>query len=348
MIKKSFILIFVLLINLVITIQLKSESETSQFSYLISKDYEILVSPLNSTKILDYLNNAKKAIYIEVYVMTYYPLAELLANKSRHGIQVFVVLSRDVYGEIPSSEYDVTDYLKRNGVNVSFLDTKFKYVHSKVYVIDNQTVIVSTQNPTYSGFFRDLGVSIVIRNSTIATWFATIILNDHRGYFPAYNYPGIIVSPLNSYYQLKGLLSINESSVYIAMEELYNSSELVSYILLHNNKYVVVDRSDLVTNWIRVKENLTAKLIVIGDYVYVGSINLSYSSIFKNRELGVIIKDPNLANALKSLILSWYGVKDFITTSSIITKFDYKILFIILLLLFIIIFTIIFLIKRIF
>jgi len=305
-------LVFILLVIITTTFYLKGDSEVS---YLQPQKYEILVSPYNTTKILDYLANAKTAIYMEVYVLTYYPLAELLANKAKSGVQVYVVLSRDVYGGIPSSEYNITNFLRENGVNITFLDTKFKYVHSKVYVIDNETTIISNQNPTYSGFFSNLGVTLVIKNSTIARWFASIILNDFHNYFPDYNYPGLVISPINSYSQLKGLLSVNASSIYMAMEGIYNSSGLVNLILSHPQRYIVAARSDISN--VVIKEGLTAKIIVVGDYVYIGSINLSGTSIRENRELGIIIKDPNLANAMKSLILKWYGAVKTNTTTTL-------------------------------
>ena len=51
--------------------------------------------------------------------------------------------------------------------------------------------------------------------------------------------------------------------------------------------------------------DLTAKA-VIGDYVYTGSVNLGYSLLHENRELGIIIK-PQIAAELKSLIATRSG-----------------------------------------
>lgn len=45
----------------------------------------VLVSPINTTKIIDYVNSAKKAIYMEVYVFTYKPLADALVAAARRG-----------------------------------------------------------------------------------------------------------------------------------------------------------------------------------------------------------------------------------------------------------------------
>ena len=46
---------------------------------------EVLVSPINTTKIVDYVKSAKKAVYMEVYVFTYKPLADALVDAAGGG-----------------------------------------------------------------------------------------------------------------------------------------------------------------------------------------------------------------------------------------------------------------------
>jgi len=47
----------------------------------------VLVSPINTTKIVDYVKAAKKAVYMEVYVFTYRPLADALVDIARRGLR---------------------------------------------------------------------------------------------------------------------------------------------------------------------------------------------------------------------------------------------------------------------
>ncbi|WP_243680371.1 phospholipase D-like domain-containing protein [Vulcanisaeta souniana] len=54
--------------------------------------------------------------------------------------------------------------------------------------------------------------------------------------------------------------------------------------------------------------NLTAKAMVVGgNYVYVGSVNLDYTSLHSNRELGIIIENPQVAQEVITVIQQWYG-----------------------------------------
>jgi Phosphatidylserine/phosphatidylglycerophosphate/cardiolipin synthases and related enzymes len=263
----------------------------------------VLVSPVNTTKIIDYVNSAKKAIYMEVYVFTYKPLADALVDAAKRGVDVYVVLSSRVYRGVPPQARDIAKYLEENGVRVKW-NGDFPNVHTKLYVIDNETVIIGNINPTTSGFKRNKGVMLVIRNATLARQLATIVLNDFYGRYPRYRYPGVLISPINSQEGLEWLFS-QEGALYIAMEQIYMDSGFVPYILQRPVYYAVVARTDADINAV-IDEELVAKIIVVEPYVYVGSINLGYYSIQRNREVGLLIYNPQLAERLKSLVLQWY------------------------------------------
>lgn len=328
-IKTYFLLFLALNLPFLSILAISEQVLTAHFTYVTVSKYQVLVSPYNMTDIVKLLKEAKKAIYIEVYILTYQDLADVLASKSQSGVEVYLVLSSRVYNGIPNSEYSIIQYLNSSGVHVKFLHNKFNYVHSKVFVIDNETVIISTNNPTYSGFTRDLGVALVIYNSTIATWFSTIILNDYKEYFPNYDYPGLVISPINSYSQLYNLFSYPSSTIYAAFEEIYTDSGLTNALLSHQKVYVVASRTDLNIPTI---QGLTAKITVVDNYVYLGSINLSKSSVDSNRELGIIIMNDTLAKQMRSIIMSWYGTSTESTSTT--SKFEvYMIIFIVVLLL---------------
>ena len=285
-----------------------NHASSTSFTFLTINRYQLFISPYNMTNISLLLQNATKSIYAELYELTYQPLINILANKANQGVSVYIVLSAYAYGGIPSDEESAVQYLESHGAHVKFL-SNFYYIHSKVFVINNSTVIISTNNPTYYGFHYDKGVAIAIFNSTIATWFATIILNDYNEYFPYYNYPGLVISPINSFSQLYGLFSYNSSTIYAAFEEIYSDSDLTNVLLSHEHSIIITSRNDVNLQTIY---DLTAKVAVIDNYVYIGSINLSHNSLFDNRELGIIIKNNMLAEEMKNVIERWsnYMIKN--------------------------------------
>jgi len=263
----------------------------------------VLVSPINTTKIVDYVKAAKKAVYMEVYVFTYRPLADALVDVARRGVEVYVVLSARVYGGVPQQARDIAAYLEQNGVKVVW-NNDFPNVHTKLYVIDNETVIIGNINPTRSGFHRNKGVMLVVRNTTLARQLATIILNDFHRRYPRYNFPGVLVSPVNSQEGLEWILA-QKGDLYIAMEQIYMDSGFVPYILQYPKYFAVVARTDADIKAV-IDQDLVAKIIVVGPYLYVGSINIGYYSIQRNREVGLLIYNPQLADRLRALILQWY------------------------------------------
>lgn len=262
----------------------------------------VIVGPENATAIVTYISKAQKAVYIEAYALTWRDLAQTLASLAQKGVQVYVVLSGNVYGGVPTTEKQLVQYLQENGVHVAY-NYDFKYVHSKVFVVDNKTIILGSINPTYSGVTNDLGLAVVVENSTLARQIATIILNDYNGVYPSYNYIGIVISPINSYRYLSWLLD-RPGRAYAAVEEIYSSSGLADALM---SKAVVALARVTDVPGVSTVNDLTAKVIVVGDYVYVGSVNLSGNSINNNREIGLLLYCPSFARAAVELIYQWAG-----------------------------------------
>ncbi|WP_054837604.1 phospholipase D-like domain-containing protein [Sulfuracidifex metallicus] len=271
----------------------------------------LIVGPTNSSYIIHELKQAKTSVYSEIYELTCTEIVENLAELARQGVNVYVVLSGSVYGGIPSDEKQYINLLNSSGVHVKF-QYDFTFVHSKVYVIDNKTVILGSMNPTYYGMYIDKSIDIAIHNSSIAKVYAGIILRDFENEpLNSINYPGVVVSPINSYNRISYLLS-QQGTLYIAMEELYPSSGLFNEIASHKTVIGVVsdysEDSEASSQFgLKQLHDMVAKVIVVGNYVYIGSINLDSTSLTKNRELGIIIKDPLLASELKYLIVEWGG-----------------------------------------
>ena len=303
-------LVFLVVISAVFTVPVVPVTAQGWFVALNSSQVGVVIGPVNSTYILNALSNARHCVYIEAYELTYQPLVSELVGLARHGVSVYVVLSGNVYGGIPEDEYSAVSELVSAGAHVSF-NYMYDFVHGKVLVIDNETVILGSINPTYYGFEHDLGIDLVINNASIARVFAQVILSDYYNETVSQvGYPGIVVSPINSTKYLGALLN-QPGTLYVAFEELYPSSGFYGLIQQHSERVVLVGEHS--ENDYAVGElgavmipGLTAKAIVIGNYVYVGSINLDYTSLHQNRELGIIIQNPVVADEVRNTILQWY------------------------------------------
>ena len=107
-------------------------------------------------------------------------LNALIRAKDR-GVQVKVILDQNINFEAESTEealyknknQQAYDVLKKNNVPV-FFDTSETYTHSKVLIIDNETVIVGSTNWSKAALTRNNEASVLIRSKE----FADDFLND--------------------------------------------------------------------------------------------------------------------------------------------------------------------------
>lgn len=120
---------------------------------------EVYFCPEDGCKqaIIDVLEGAKSSIDVMVFSFTDDDIGSLLLEKSGEvSVQIVFDPRKDKY-----SEFD-----KLKGVS------KVKKVHHKVFIVDNQTVITGSYNPTKNGDERNDENIIIIHNPIIAKEFS--------------------------------------------------------------------------------------------------------------------------------------------------------------------------------
>ncbi|PKM92179.1 MAG: hypothetical protein CVU81_01885 [Euryarchaeota archaeon HGW-Euryarchaeota-1] len=124
-------------------------------------DGNISVSVINGRdyfeQVHSLLQGANSSIYLSMYMAKYYPTnpkaksnwlyEDLIAAKKR-GVDVQVVLEGGddgFYKSIKEGNTLTFDYLKKNGIDVSF-DCPKQTTHSKLFIVDNRCVVVGSTN----------------------------------------------------------------------------------------------------------------------------------------------------------------------------------------------------------
>ncbi len=113
------------------------------------------------------LSNAKASILFAAYSFTHPEIANELILKAAGGISVSGVFEKSTAG----SSYSKDNVLAENGVNVR-LEASRRLMHHKFFVIDNETVITGSFNPTRNAAERNDENLIIIRDSAIASLYA--------------------------------------------------------------------------------------------------------------------------------------------------------------------------------
>ncbi|MCF7798365.1 hypothetical protein K9M74_00510 [Candidatus Woesearchaeota archaeon] len=146
------------------------------FLHLVEQPIQLYFCPTHhcETRVLSALSKANESIQVLAFSFTSKPIAELLVNKSLAGVNVSVVFEKTRI-----TRYSQYEYLSANGVSV-FKDTNKYTMHEKLFIIDNNTVIAGSYNPTQSATTRNEENILIIQDKELAQEFIrefTRILN---------------------------------------------------------------------------------------------------------------------------------------------------------------------------
>jgi phosphatidylserine/phosphatidylglycerophosphate/cardiolipin synthase-like enzyme len=168
----------------------QSEFKPSTFQFM--GQITTFVSPDSSyTCIVNELDNAVKTIFINMYEFQNPYLAERLINATARGVNVKIILEGMPPGGLTDTSRYIAHTLYEAGCELRYLISspdegiyaRYRYTHAKYCVIDNWTVILSSENFAVTGIpvnntFGNRGWGVIIRNPDVAQYFSTVFLED--------------------------------------------------------------------------------------------------------------------------------------------------------------------------
>ncbi|MDP9325667.1 MAG: phosphatidylserine/phosphatidylglycerophosphate/cardiolipin synthase family protein, partial [Candidatus Dormibacteraeota bacterium] len=106
---------------------------------------------------------ARRAVFIEMYVLTDVEVMSALSATARRGVGVWILFD-------PNQELNqaAASRLRQAGVMARFYRTRGEKLHAKAMVVDGQTLVVGSANWTSSGFTRNHELDAVIRSQGLA------------------------------------------------------------------------------------------------------------------------------------------------------------------------------------
>ena len=287
--------------------------------------------------IINAVKKAKTSIDIQVYMITMNDLIQELINAAKRGVKVRLILEKAPFnpanpGSPLTTNIDKVKIFEEAGVLDKGIWVKwsnkafFTYTHQKSIIIDGTTGYVLSLNLSQSAVTSNR--EYMVADSTPAT------VNEMKKIFESdwvdkqYQVVGptnLVVSPVNSRNQLEGLINGATQTLYIGFEVI-GDKNIVSLISQKTKKSL--DLKVMFGHYKKVASNLKAanilkaagitnlkflgnpflhgKIIISDNSAYIGSINLTNNSMEKNRELGIIVKDVKIVNALKQSFVKDY------------------------------------------
>lgn len=260
--------------------------------------------------IVSKIDTAKEKVYLETYILTEKRVKSALKKAHKRGVDVKVILEQNPY-KANTLNNKAYNELKDAGVNVIWDGDNYALTHTKMLLIDDE-VIIWTGNYSYSTFKYNRDMFIVSKDKELLKKaYKLFEIDFSKKKWLVYD-DGLVLSPYYSRNKLNYMLdNAKEDVVFYAqnfsdketLEKLINLQNLwinVSWVISAKNdlgnddeiskmKEVGIEIYDLTSPKIHAKA-----LLIDKKYLYIWSVNYSYYSIDKNRELWLIITNKDI------------------------------------------------------
>jgi phosphatidylserine/phosphatidylglycerophosphate/cardiolipin synthase-like enzyme len=275
---------------------------------------------------LDALATAQGTIRVEIYEMGYGGILTALEQAAQQGLDVRIIFDK---AEI-SVNQKYYDALAAAGAHVQWSSSQFTYQHAKFIAIDDATAVISTGNfsKTYS---IDLERNFVAtdRDPADLADLTALFDADWAGSSPQMGCTRLLISPINSRGRILDLINSAQHTLTIESMQ-YADSDVRVAVAARIQAGVAVRVMLADAGWVtanasaatylkglglepRSIPHLHTKVIVAdGTTAYMGSENLSSTSLDHNREVGVIVTDPaSIAPLTQTFDKDWAAGTDF-------------------------------------
>jgi phosphatidylserine/phosphatidylglycerophosphate/cardiolipin synthase-like enzyme len=257
--------------------------------------------------VLEEIAAARDTVDLMVYLLSDSQIIEALEQAAARGVAVRVILEEHPFGG-GGGQPEIFARLERAGVAVRWGDPVFRFTHIKTFIIDDEVALIMNLNLTNSAFTsnRELAV-LTTRPEDVAQTAAIFDADwDRSGAVE----PGpLIVSPTNSRAELLELIGRARATLDVYAEVTRDEAMLAALVAAVERGVAVRllmsgapaddnarERAALAATGVEVRLlnslYIHAKMFLVdGQELFVGSQNMTATSLDQNRELGLILTD---------------------------------------------------------
>lgn len=256
--------------------------------------------------LLDEIAAARSSINVAVYLLSDEPTIEALSAAAGRGVPVRVLLEEHPFGG-DGSHAETFALLQERGIQARWSNPTFRFSHIKTAIVDGAVAFIMNQNLTNSAFSQNRELAIVTtRPADVAQAAAIFDADWARGGEPKAG--SLVVSPTDSRSRLLALIDGAERTLDVYAEvvrdpEFIEALERAAArgvrvrLVMSPAEEQLAEVQRLARSGIEVRlvgsPYIHAKLFLVdGIRAFVGSQNLTATSLDQNRELGAIVDDP--------------------------------------------------------
>jgi cardiolipin synthase len=268
----------------------------------------MLVEPRDGPRgVVRLINRAQTSIFVEIYILSDSRIMHALERASAQGVLVYVLLEPHPYG-LASQPLGVAERLRAAGIRVRWSRPGFVYTHAKTIVVDDRIAVISTANFSRSAFTHNREFLLIDRRPRDVRAISAIFRADWDRLSTRINDDDLLISPDNSRSKLVRLIESARRHLDIYAEEVADGR--MERLLAGVRARGVIVRvllpiastpgaRWLVAHGVAVRAlaspYIHAKAIIVdGREAFVGSENLSSTSLDHNRELGILVRGADV------------------------------------------------------
>jgi phosphatidylserine/phosphatidylglycerophosphate/cardiolipin synthase-like enzyme len=274
-------------------------------------DVRVIVEPdAGPGAVLSLLAGARRSLWVEMYLLTDEDAIQTLIDRRRAGVDVRVVLEPHPY-QADGANDAAFSRLAAAGALVAWASPRFALTHAKLAIVDRTRLVVMTLNLTRSGLTANREYAVVDDDARDVAAAQALVAADLTGAAADPPPAGrVLSSPASTRGALAAALGRATRAVTVEMEELSDFALVdalvdagargcsVAVVLPGAGRSAATEAAArrLVAGGIVVRyldaPGLHAKAVIADDWLYLGSSNLTASSLDANREVGVALGHP--------------------------------------------------------
>ena len=281
-----------------------------------SKRLRLIVQPdAGPAPVVALLASARNSLWLEMYLLTADAAIGAIEDRARAGCDVRVLLEPTPYRD-EAGNRAAFSRLAAAGVDVRWAGgDRFRYAHAKMAVIDEARLVVMTSNLTDAGLGANREFVVVDEDPDDIAAAVALFSADRVGAL-AGGGGRLVTSPENTRSTFSALIEAADRTLRWQSEELVEHRIQEAFV-------VAAGRGVEVTvvwpgPWSSASATLAAAgvnarpvtepashakaAVVDGEACYVGSANLSPTSLDANREIGLLLHDREICGAVDTAI----------------------------------------------
>ena len=280
----------------------------------------LLIEPDDGIRpLLRDINRAQDHIFVEAYILSDGRIVRALERAETEGVAVYVMLEPGPLG-LGTQPARVAGMLRAAEVAVRWTRPGFRLTHAKFMVLDDRLAVVSSANFSRSAFTQNRDLLVFDGDSGDVRELSALFRSDWDRAPAVLSDLNLLISPDNARRKLASLIHHAHSGIDIYAEE-FADAGLEQLLVASAQRHVQVRlllppnaspqaATALVRGGVLVRRlrdpYVHAKLVSVdAREAYLGSENLSTTSLDRNREVGIVIRGPSLARILRVFAKDW-------------------------------------------